>query len=485
MEGYIYASDCKDGCKLRVFEGATDSWTANIILEILRSFEAASFVSLDGKLGIIRNNMSIISLVDVTNPGNGIETNSARSWETLSIQVLAAIPGLHWIEIRSTVGCAAMASTGYEVARRLEGGQLKGGGMNKEAQHGHGHTHGRTAHNMSSSSLRKKSDLALVSKVRCRFLRALLANLQEIFLGTKLFVLFPAVPLAVAASYFNFGRQILAVAAVGGLLNATCGNATELIIALFALREGKIEVVKCSLVGSVLSNLLLVLGTSLFFGGLANLHKEQFYDRVSTHPLRREHRSAPAGRAVPHPSANVRVRHELRRAPGGGRCSKIGIVESVQRRDAPRLRCLPLLPAEDPPPTVRIEGDEDNDGGVSEDEPVIGFPSAVAWLAGMTAVIAALSEYVVGTIEVLFDPIRCYVLSNIHLQHSHFQHCYVLSSASFLQAASDSWGISVSFISIILLPILTCINNVEMSQDITLGVSLGSATQISMFVVRS
>lgn len=78
---------------------------------------------------------------------------------------------------------------------------------------------------------------------------------------------------------------MLAVAAVGGLLNATCGNATELIIALFALREGKIEVVKCSLVGSVLSNLLLVLGTSLFFGGLANLHKEQFYDRVSTHTL--------------------------------------------------------------------------------------------------------------------------------------------------------------------------------------------------------
>ena len=102
-----------------------------------------------------------------------------------------------------------MASTGYEAARRLEGGEHKGGRMSKEAQQGHGHTHGRTAHNMSSSSLRKKSDLSLVSKVRCRFLRALLANLQEIFLGTKLFVLFPAVPLAVAASYFNFGRVIL------------------------------------------------------------------------------------------------------------------------------------------------------------------------------------------------------------------------------------------------------------------------------------
>jgi len=73
---------------------------------------------------------------------------------------------------------------------------------------------------------------------------------------------------------------------VGGLLNATCGNATEVIIALFALHRGKIDVVKCSLVGSILSNLLLVLGTSLFCGGLANIRKEQLYDRVSFQILR-------------------------------------------------------------------------------------------------------------------------------------------------------------------------------------------------------
>lgn len=69
--------------------------------------------------------------------------------------------------------------------------------------------------------------------------------------------------------------------AVGGLLNATCGNVTELIIALFALHKGQIEVLKCSLLGSILSNLLLVLGTSLLCGGLAHLGKEQKYDRVS------------------------------------------------------------------------------------------------------------------------------------------------------------------------------------------------------------
>jgi len=67
---------------------------------------------------------------------------------------------------------------------------------------------------------------------------------------------------------------------VGGLLNATCGNVTELIIAIFALSSNKIVVVKYSLLGSILSNILLVLGTSLLCGGIANLKVEQKYDRV-------------------------------------------------------------------------------------------------------------------------------------------------------------------------------------------------------------
>ncbi|CAK9164215.1 unnamed protein product [Ilex paraguariensis] len=163
---------------------------------------------------------------------------------------------------------------------------------------------GLTAQIISSSLLRIKSDPMLVSKVRFGMLRQVLTNLQEVILGTKLFVLFPAIPLAIVADYYNFGRAwIFALSllgltplaervsflteqiayftgsTVGGLLNATCGNATELIIAIFALRQNKISVVKNSLLGSILSNLLLVLGTSLLFGGLANLNKEQKFDR--------------------------------------------------------------------------------------------------------------------------------------------------------------------------------------------------------------
>jgi Ca2+:H+ antiporter len=56
--------------------------------------------------------------------------------------------------------------------------------------------------------------------------------------------------------------------AIGGLLNATLGNLAELIIAALALRAGLIELVKASITGSILGNLLLVLGAALFAGGL-------------------------------------------------------------------------------------------------------------------------------------------------------------------------------------------------------------------------
>ncbi|MGZ5388250.1 MAG: calcium/proton exchanger [Solirubrobacterales bacterium] len=55
---------------------------------------------------------------------------------------------------------------------------------------------------------------------------------------------------------------------IGGLLNVTFGNAPELIIALFALNEGLQEVVKASIVGSILGNILLVLGAAMLVGGI-------------------------------------------------------------------------------------------------------------------------------------------------------------------------------------------------------------------------
>jgi Ca2+:H+ antiporter len=64
---------------------------------------------------------------------------------------------------------------------------------------------------------------------------------------------------------------------IGGFLNATFGNAPELIIALFAVSDGLFEVVRGSLTGSVVGNLLLVLGFSLLFGGRGDLDRQSSF----------------------------------------------------------------------------------------------------------------------------------------------------------------------------------------------------------------
>jgi Ca2+:H+ antiporter len=68
---------------------------------------------------------------------------------------------------------------------------------------------------------------------------------------------------------------------IGGLLNVTFGNAPELIIAFFALEKGLQEVVKASLVGSVIGNSLLVLGASMLFGGIGR--ERQTFNRTAAH----------------------------------------------------------------------------------------------------------------------------------------------------------------------------------------------------------
>src|SRR5688572_14476263 len=66
---------------------------------------------------------------------------------------------------------------------------------------------------------------------------------------------------------------------IGGLLNATFGNAAELIIAVMALQKGLYPVVKASLTGSIIGNILLVLGAAVFAGGLK--HEKQRFNRTA------------------------------------------------------------------------------------------------------------------------------------------------------------------------------------------------------------
>ena len=82
---------------------------------------------------------------------------------------------------------------------------------------------------------------------------------------------FSLLAIAPLAERLGFCTEQLALhtnSSIGGLLNATFGNATEVIVGITALSKGLYRVVQLSLLGSVLSNLLLVLGCAFFFGGL-------------------------------------------------------------------------------------------------------------------------------------------------------------------------------------------------------------------------
>ncbi len=117
----------------------------------------------------------------------------------------------------------------------------------------------------------------------------------QILRSDPLLLLSIAIPLAALAEVFEWGEVwVFALSAlgvipmakligssteslaaytgprVGGLLNATLGNAAELIITIIAIRAGLLELVKASITGSILGNLLLVLGMSMVVGGLRN-----------------------------------------------------------------------------------------------------------------------------------------------------------------------------------------------------------------------
>lgn len=95
--------------------------------------------------------------------------------------------------------------------------------------------------------------------------------------GTTLFVLsvLAIVPLAALLSHATEAVAARTGDAIGGLLNATLGNLTELVIALTALMAGQHMLVKASIAGAIVSNTLFMLGASFLLGGLAH-HTQEF-----------------------------------------------------------------------------------------------------------------------------------------------------------------------------------------------------------------
>lgn len=144
-----------------------------------------------------------------------------------------------------------------------------------------------------------------VERAKKPFVRQFVDNLKAIFLRSWLNVLLIFVPAGIAihaaginknvdfalnaiaviplAGLLTFATECLAhrtSPTIAALLNVSFGNSVELIIFIIALIQNQIRIVQASLVGSILANLLLILGMSMTLGGLK--YQEQIYDSLVT-----------------------------------------------------------------------------------------------------------------------------------------------------------------------------------------------------------
>ncbi|KAH9652561.1 vacuolar cation/proton exchanger 5 [Citrus sinensis] len=300
-------------------------------------------------------------------------------------------------------------------------------------------------------------------------------------------------PLAERLGYATEQLTFFTGATVGGLLNATFGNATELIISIYALKSGMIRVVQLSLLGSILSNMLLVLGCAFFCGGLICCKKEQVFNKASAVVNSGLLLMAVMGLVFP---AVLHYTHTevhfgkselaLSRFSSCIMLVAYGAYLFFQLRGQTELY-VPLSEDEN-----QTGNDADHGGNHDDNEaPEISKWESLIWLAIMTAWISILSQYLVDAIEPLF------IISDgkwvLRLGNTCFPppplSVLCCECLLVLMGASATWNIPISFISVILLPIVG--NAAEHASaimfamkdklDISLGVAIGSSTQISMF----
>ncbi|KAL6969066.1 Vacuolar cation/proton exchanger 2 [Sarracenia purpurea var. burkii] len=273
-----------------------------------------------------------------------------------------------------------------------------------------------------------------------------------------LFSLLGIIPLAERLGYATEQLAFYTGPTVGGLLNATFGNATEMIISIYALKKGMIRVVQQSLLGSVLSNMLLVLGCAFFTGGIIHHKKLQRFNEAAV--LVNSGLLLMAVMGILFPAVLHFTRTEVHFGKSElalSRFSSCIMLVAYASYLFFQLRTQQNLygpVAEGPFEEERNIITEDSD---EEEAPVITQWEAIGWLAVLTLWVSVLSGYLVDDI----------------------------------QGASDSWNLPVAFINVILLPIVG--NAAEHASaimfamkdklDITLGVAIGSSTQISMFVI--
>ena len=234
---------------------------------------------------------------------------------------------------------------------------------------------------------------------------------------------------------------------IGGLLNATFGNAAELIIALFALARGLDDVVKASLTGSVIGNLLLVLGASLLAGGLK--YRVQHFNKTAAGVGGTLMVLAAVGMVVPG------LFHHLIRTEGGPRVleHKLSAWVAVVLIVTYGLNLLFSLRTHK---DLYNPGSQAEAGRALETGGAWGVRRSSGVLLAATAAVAFMSEILVGAVE---ETSRALGLTEVFVG--------VIVVAIVGNAAEHSTAI------------LMALKN---QMDLAVGIALGSALQIAMFV---
>ncbi|TPX59000.1 hypothetical protein PhCBS80983_g02785 [Powellomyces hirtus] len=229
---------------------------------------------------------------------------------------------------------------------------------------------------------------------------------------------------------------------IGGLLNATFGNAVELIVGLIALQQGLLEVVRASLLGSILSNLLLVLGASFLAGGI--YHKNQTFNTTAAQTSASLLSIVVMAFVIPAAFSFV--------VPPDAGADKLLL--ELSRGTAIILFIIYILFL-----FFQLKTHTElftQEAGEDEEEPKLTMAASIALLIATTLLVSVCGEYLVGSIE------------------------YV----------AEKWHLSNTFVGLILVPIVgnaaehvTAVTVATKDKmDLVIGVAIGSSMQIALLV---
>ena len=289
----------------------------------------------------------------------------------------------------------------------------------------------------------------LLKEIRHNPLLWLLAFVPVAFIAAKLrpeahtllFVLsvFAIVPLAALLSHATESVAARTGDAVGGLLNATLGNLTELVIALTALRAGQYMLVKASIAGAIVTNTLFMLGASFLLGGFK--YHVQEYNRVGARVQAGLLFLATVALLIPSAVSEADT-------AGTGFTEKLSLALAVLLMVTYVLGMLFSLKTH--------RGLFTSAEHAEDEEAPWPLPMSLVTLAGVTVLVALVSEIFVESV----------------------------------QQAAETFGMTPAFVGFIVVPMVG--GAAEMASafsgarkdrlDLSIGIALGSASQIALFV---